>query len=218
MASRVNPSQRGYDSSGRRRQAAATRAAVIDAARSSFLEHGYAAASIPAIARAAGVSAELVYKTIGPKPALLKAVIDTSVTGDDEPVALQERPAILRLKAMTDTAQILDAYAEVAVQVMTRLAPIYRLGREAAAAEPAAGTVVAQLNSERLTGMTAMAAQLTSLGELKPELTKAEVRDILWTYNSPELYELLVLNREWSTNRYLQFLREALRAAFLWHT
>lgn len=215
MARPVNPRPRGYDSSGRRRQAAATRAAVIDAARSAFLERGYAAASIPAIATAAGVSAELVYKSIGAKPALLKAVFDTSVAGDDEPVALQERPAILRLKAMTDAAQILDGYAEVVVAVLSRLAPIYQLARDAAAAEPGAGTVVAQMNDERLAGMTAMAAQLTGLGHLKPGLTSAEVRDILWTYNSPELYELLVLRRGWSPDRYTRFLRDALPAALL---
>jgi AcrR family transcriptional regulator len=215
MAHPVNPRQRSYDSSGRRQRAAATRAAVLEAARAAFLERGYAAASIPAIAQAAGVSAELVYKAIGPKPALLKAVFDTSVTGDDEPVEMQQRPAILRMKAMTDTAQILDAYAEVAVGVMTRLVPIYRLARDAAAADPAAGSVLAQMNSERLTGMTAMATQLTGLGELKPELSRNAVRDILWTYNSPELYELLVLNRGWSADRYVDFLRDALRAAIM---
>lgn len=206
---------RSYDSTGRRRQAAETRVAVIEAARSAFLEQGYAAASIPSIAQLAGVSAELVYKTIGPKPALLKAVFDTSVTGDDEPVSMQERPAILGLKAMTDARQILRAYADVAVDVLTRLTPIYRLARDAAAAEPTAGAVVAQMNDERLIGMNAMAAQLVALGELKSELTHADTRDILWTYNSPELYELLVLNREWSTDRYRQFLRDALPAALI---
>jgi AcrR family transcriptional regulator len=215
MTRAVNPARRSYDSSGRRRQAAAARAAVIEAARAAFLQRGYAAASIPAIAQSAGVSAELVYKTIGPKPALLKAVFDTSVTGDDEPIALQERPAILGMKAMTDTAQILHTYAEMVVGVLTRLTPIYRLARDAAAAEPAAGTIVAQLNHERLVGMTAMAAQLMALGQLKPGLTQAETRDILWTYNSPELYELLVVHRRWSTERYRQFLRDALPSALL---
>jgi AcrR family transcriptional regulator len=215
MVRAVNPARRGYDNTGRRRQAAATRAAVIDAARSAFLELGYAAASIPAIAKTAGVSPELVYKTIGAKPALLKAIFDTSVTGDDEPMTMQQRPAIQRLAAMNDTAQILHDYARVAVDVLTRLAPIYLLARDAAAAEPAVGTVVAQMNAERLAGMTAMAAHLASNGDLRPELTKTEVRDILWTYNSPELYELLVLARGWSINRYVQFVRDALTRTLL---
>ncbi len=209
------PPRRSYDSSSRRRRAEATRAAVIDAARVAFLDHGYAATSIPMIATAAGVSPELVYKSIGAKPAVLKAVFDTSVTGDSEPVALQQRPSILAMKAMTDAAQLLATYAELAVSVMTRLSPIYSLARDAAANDPAAGTVVEQMNSERLTGMTALAAQLTSLGQLKPELTPHEVRDILWTYNSPELFELLVHKRRWAGERYTRFLRDALINALL---
>jgi hypothetical protein len=71
------------------------------------------------------------------------------------------------------------------------------------------------MNAERLDGMTAMAAHLTSHDDLRPSLTEAEVRDILWTYNSPELYELLVLERGWPAERYVHFLRDALTSALL---
>jgi hypothetical protein len=42
-----------------------------------------------------------------------------------------------------------------------------------------------------------------------------EARDLLWTYNSPELYELLVLRRGWTPQRYGRWLADALTAALL---
>ena len=104
--------RRTYNSESRLRKAAENRAAVLNTAQQMFLEGGYAAVSIPAIANGAGVSSEFIYKAFGPKPELLKAVFDRSVTGDDEPIAVQERPAIQRLAALTDLVAIIDGYTD----------------------------------------------------------------------------------------------------------
>ncbi|MFE3753563.1 hypothetical protein ACFXO9_04575 [Nocardia tengchongensis] len=40
-----------------------------------------------------------------------------------------------------------------------------------------------------------------------------EVRDILWTYIAVEFYELLVLARGWSLDRYAQWTAHAITAA-----
>jgi AcrR family transcriptional regulator len=214
VAVKVN-TRRAYNSDGRQQRAAANRRAVLDAALQAFLEHGYAAASIPAIAAAAGVSPEFVYKAFGAKPAVLKTLFDRSVAGDDEPLTVQERPDVKRLAALTDAGDVLDGYAEFLGSVQVRVAPVYLLARDAAAADPAAAPVLEQMNAERLTGMTAMAAQLVRLGQVRAEVTRTEVRDILWTLNSSELYELLVLRRGWSVDRYVGFVRRNLRASLL---
>jgi hypothetical protein len=39
--------------------------------------------------------------------------------------------------------------------------------------------------------------------------------DVLWTYSSPELYELLVLKRGWAVTRYGSFVGESIAAAVL---
>lgn len=214
MAGTVNP-RRNYNSDGRLRRAAANRTAVLDAAQRAFLEDGYATVSIPALALSAGVSPEFVYKAFGAKPALLKAVFDRSVAGDDEPLSLQERPDIRRLAALTEASAILDGFADLLGRVQVRVAPVYLLARDAAAADAAAAPILEQMNAERLAGMTAMAAQLVRLGQLRTKLTRTEVRDILWTFNSPEIYELLVLRRGWTVRRYVEFLQHTLKATLL---
>jgi AcrR family transcriptional regulator len=207
--------RRGYNGENRRKQAAANRAAVLDAAQHAFLEHGYAAVSIPMIAKIAEVSPEFIYKAFGAKPELLKAMFDRSVAGDDEPVAIQDRPDIRRLAAMTDAVEVIDGYAEFLSNVQVRVAPVYLLARDAAAADPAAAPVLAQMNAERLAGMGAMAKQLLQLGQLRAGLTHAEVRDVLWTYNSSEIYDLLVSRRGWTIRQYVEFIRRAVKAALL---
>jgi hypothetical protein len=38
---------------------------------------------------------------------------------------------------------------------------------------------------------------------------------VLWTYSSPELYELLVIRRGWSVERYGRFIADSMIAALL---
>jgi hypothetical protein len=42
-----------------------------------------------------------------------------------------------------------------------------------------------------------------------------QAADILWTYSSPELYELLVIRRGWPAEQYGRFVGQALTAALL---
>src|SRR5438876_735744 len=84
--------KRPYQSTLRGAQAQTTRQAVIAAATRLFAEHGFAATSIEEIAAAAGVSRATVFTSVGGKAKLLKTALDVAIVGDDQPVALPERP------------------------------------------------------------------------------------------------------------------------------
>lgn len=208
-------SRRAYNADGRRAQGTATRLAVLQAARELFLANGYAGTSIPTVARAARVSPELIYKTFGPKPALLKAVFDVSVVGDDDPISLEDRDVIKQLQADHDGAHIIATYAAFYASTQARTAPILLLARQAAAADAQAAEVWDQMNAERLTGMTHFAADLHRKHLLRKGVSARKVRDILWAYTSVELYELLVIRREWTIRMFRDFMTQALSAALL---
>ena len=101
MSPPVKPRRR-YDSRGRQEQAGRSRWAMLEAARRLFLDHGHAATTMPAVAAAAGVSVQSVYKAFGNKPALLKAVFDVAIAGDDEPVPVLQREALGRVRDEPD--------------------------------------------------------------------------------------------------------------------
>jgi hypothetical protein len=46
-------------------------------------------------------------------------------------------------------------------------------------------------------------------------VTVKRAGEIMWTYSSPELYELLVLTRGWPLEQYGTFIAEAMIAALL---
>ena len=99
-------SRRPYNSSGRRSQARRTRVDVVDNARDLFIEHGYAGTTMAAVAARAGVSVETIYKSIGNKPAVLKAVLDVAIVGDDDAVPMLQRPLVAELRAQPDPRKL----------------------------------------------------------------------------------------------------------------
>ena len=52
-------------------------------------------------------------------------------------------------------------------------------------------------------------------GHLRPGLDPAAAADIMWTYSSPDLYDLLVVRRRWSRSRYGRFVADSLTSALL---
>ncbi len=62
---------------------------------------------------------------------------------------------------------------------------------------------------------TIFATALHERGHLRNDVTIDDARDTLWTYNSAELYQLLVIERSWTADHYGQWVAAALTAALL---
>jgi hypothetical protein len=63
--------------------------------------------------------------------------------------------------------------------------------------------------------MTRNARNLAAAGHLRHDITVEQAGEVMWTYSSPELYELLVVTRGWPPERYGAFIAEAMIAALL---
>lgn len=214
MSHPVKPRRR-YDSSGRQEQARRSRRAVLQAAHELFLDRGFAATTMPDVAAAAGVSVQTVYKAFGNKPGLAKAVFDVTMAGDDEPVAMLQRPSLGRVRDEPDPHRKFRLYGQFLAEVAPRHVPIQLVIRDAASSDPDAREVWASLQDERLKGMTMFARDLRDAGHLGPRISVNHARDVLWAYNSAELFELLVIERGWSPRRYGRWVADALIADLL---
>ena len=78
------------------------RRAVVDAARTLFLERGYGATTIEAISDHSDVPPATVYRLFSSKLGILKALLDVSIAGDDQALSLQDRPQVPSLLADPD--------------------------------------------------------------------------------------------------------------------
>jgi AcrR family transcriptional regulator len=218
MPEAVNPRSgraRAYDSSRRQEQARQTRRAVLDAAHRLFVEQGYAKTTMAAVAGEVGVSVETVYKAFGNKPGLVKAVFDVAVVGDDEPVPLMQRELVQRIETEPDACEKLRIYGAHLVTTGARTAAILLVVRSAAATDDGAAELWEQLQAERLTGMSAFAKHLDEGGHLRTGVSAAEARDVVWTHNSVEMWDLLVIQRGWSAERFGAWIGQQLIAALL---
>lgn len=201
---------RTYDSSGRRAQAARTRQAVLDAARELFLDQGYAATTIAAVAARAGVSGPTVYAAFGSKAGLLKQTIDVSLAGDDEPVAIANRPIYRWVTEAATQTELLRRLAVMETELNVRAAGLYDVLYRAADTEPELAELVATFEAQRLDGAERAVARLAGLGPLPAGRTKAAIRDAIWLANEPVQYTLLVTRRGWSRARYQAWFIDAL--------
>ena len=205
--------RRRYDSSGRRERARQTRDQVIDAARDLFLTDGYAATTVTAIAAAARVSVETIYKSFGGKPGLVRAIVDKGLAGQG-PIPAEQRSDHIR-DTEPDPRRILTAWGAFITELGPRTAPVLALARDAAASDPEIAALLDEISASRHQRMTLNARGLANAGHLRPGIPISEAGDILWTYSSPELYELLVIHRGWPAQHYGHFVGQALIAALL---
>lgn len=195
--------RRGYDSSGRRDQARVRRAAALDACLTLFLERGFAATTMHAVAARAGVSAEMLYKSIGPKAALAKAVWDVTLAGDDEPLAIADRPVLRDIFATQGAEAKLAAYARFVCAVNERLAP---LAAVLLAGGSDAAQVVAETDAERLTGLRSFVGHLAIEGLLAADANPTTVADAWWALTGPDLFARLTRDRGWPARQYQNWL------------
>lgn len=182
------------------------RAAVVDAARTLFLERGYGATTIEAISALSDVPPATVYRLFSSKRGILKALLDVSIVGDDEAVPMPDRPQVRALLADPDPGKQLAGFAGVIAEVNGRTAPIYRILVSAASSDPDVATLLDEQTRQRQQGQGRIARSLARAGALRPDLRARDAADIIHALMSPEIYRLLVLDRGWQSERYQRWL------------
>lgn len=216
MGTDVKGAARSYDRSGRLLSSTQRQLRVVEVAGRLLVERGYAATTVADIAAAAQVSVPWLYKVFGPKPKMVKRVYDMLIAGDLNPVPISARPAFQALAAETDPDRVVERYAAIGRDMVSRMGPL----AEAllAAGHSGHGDVAAladTLGRERLGGATAFTNRLAALGALAPDLSPEDARDVVWTLISPEVYRMLVLQRGWTEPSYERWLAQSLTRAVL---
>jgi AcrR family transcriptional regulator len=204
--------KRPYDNTRRQAQVRATRLRIIEAAKALFIEHGYPATTLEATAAAADTSLPTLYRLFSNKRALLKAVLDVSFGGDDQPVAFGDRPEVQAARAEPDPVAMVRAFARIGRDFMERSSAIMHVLATAAQVDSDAAQLMEQIRKQRRTGQSRIVAALSARGALDPELEIAEAVDITYAALSPDVHRILTVECCWTAERYEQWLVRSLRA------
>lgn len=199
----------------RSRQAAATRARIVDAAGRLFVERGYAGTTIEAVAAEADVAVETVYARFKNKRNLLGAYLDVSIVGDAEPVPLLDRPEIQAVRAATDQRQQVRLFARMGRGVLERNAPVHAVLRTAAAVDPELDALIDEDDERRRASLRAFVEILASRGPLRDGLSVSEATDTISAIGNPQTYAYLTRRRGWTPARFERWLAENLALLLL---
>jgi AcrR family transcriptional regulator len=211
MSDRVKPptEKRRYNSPRRVEQAAATRRAVLLAARELFVSAGYSATTIADIAERARVAPDTIYATVGRKPALLRELVETAISGTDQAVPAEQRDYVQRMIAAATAREKLAIYALAITAIQQRMAPVFRALRDAATTDDDCASLWTEIGERRATNMRRFAGDLRSTGDLRDDLTDDQVADIVWSMNAAEYWDLLVGERGWTPDQFAAWLTDA---------
>ncbi|WP_328822426.1 TetR/AcrR family transcriptional regulator [Micromonospora rubida] len=205
--------KRRYDSSRRQEQSRQTRRAILEAAGRLFVDPGYAATPLTVVAAEAGVAVQTLYAVFGSKRQLLSQLVDVTLAGDDEPVALPDRPFVAEIRALADPRAKLARYARHLVEVNARQAQVMLALAGAATADPDAAEIWRKNIDERRRGMAMFAAELVGTGALRPDLDVEQVADILWLAQDVRNFDWLVRQRGWPPEQYQRWYVDTVSGA-----
>ncbi len=200
---------RRYHSPRRAAQALQTRQAVLHAARTLFVTKGYVATTVADIAALAEVSVDTLYASAGRKPALLRELVETSISGGDQAVPAEQRDYVQRISQATTARNKLAIYAQAITEIHQRMAPVFLALRDASVTDPECATLWRDIAERRAANMLRFAADLRDTGEVRPDVTDRQVADIIWSMNAAEYWVLLVDERSWTPEQFTGWITEA---------
>lgn len=162
---------------GRRAEyAAATRTAIIAAARLLFARNGFFATKIDDIAAEARVAPATVYAVTGGKQGLIRTLVDL---WSQAPIVAQ---TLSQIETLTDPDEILRHTAAVTRSMRETYGDIIRLVLSTAPHHPEVAKDLRVATKRYRDAIEAVATRLRDVGGLRAGTTVAEASDILWFY------------------------------------
>jgi len=202
--------RRSYRSSIRRGDAPAL---VCDAAHRLFSTKGYLATSIEDIAAEAGVARPTVFSAVGPKPVILRTVVDHALAGDDAPVPIAERPWWREAIDEPDPVQSIQLYARNMCRISERAGLLLRALETAASIDVDAAELWDRFQHQRRVGLHQFAVSLAGKSDgLRYDADT--ITDTMWTL-APDAYLRLVHDARWPVERFQAWLADVLERVFL---
>lgn len=199
----------------RQHRARQTRRRILGAAHELFVRQGYATTTVQEIAEQADVAWQTVYSVFGTKAAILSAVFDVAIAGDDEPVPVADRGFVHAIGQAADPGEKARIFARHIREAGERTAGVLSVIESAAATDPEIAGLWRKLQDQRLHGMTMAANSFQDQQVLRPGLSSARAADILWWYTGPWAYRSFVTERGWTLDEYETWLAGTLQAQLM---
>ena len=208
MTGDVNPT--GALPSLRQAQVAHTEQRILASATELFLEGGYLATTLEAVARHAQVGARTVYLRFGTKAALFKRVVDVAIVGDTAPVDVLGRDWVQAALIAPTAAERIAASAAAGRQIMQRTGALFAVAQQAAAVEPLIAGFWQQGREQSRRVHALFWTRMAEDGLLDPAVDLAWLIDTTAILAAAETYLLVTRMIGWDLDAYERWLARTL--------
>jgi AcrR family transcriptional regulator len=164
------------------------------------------ATTIEAIARAAAVAPATVYQAFGTKQAILARILDVTIAGDADPAALLDRDWVRQAARHQDPRQRLALVVRHTSQVAARTAPVKKVMRDAAAADPAVRQLLLEDDRRRYLTQQALVDLIIGAGSLRPGCDRDQAAATFFALVNSHGYQLLATQLGWSPDDWQRWL------------
>lgn len=209
MGNVVNPPDAPPTKSPRKERAQATRRRILAAASAEFLEKGYLATHMAAIAERAGVSVQMLYLAFGTKPRLLAAIVERAVFGE-EGVAPPESHWWSRVEEAGTAAEMLRRLVVESAPVFRAASPMWLVAQVGATVDEDLARSTAEGDRLRARDYRRVIDLAATKGSLRQGLCADTATDLLVAMLSPAFYMELVGGRGWSHDQAIEWLADTL--------
>jgi AcrR family transcriptional regulator len=190
----------------RQAQVAHTEERILAAATELFLEGGYVATTLEAVARRAQVGARTVYLRFGTKAAVFKRVIDVAIVGDTAPVDVLGRDWMQAAMTAPTAAKRIAASAAASRQIMQRTGALFAVAQQAAAVEPLIAGFWQQGREQTRHTFAVFWTRMAEDGLLAPGADVTWLTDTTSVLAAAETYLLVTRTTGWDLDAYERWL------------
>lgn len=207
--------KRTYQSPLRQEAARATRARVRTAAAELFVSQGYAATTMRQVAAAAGVAERTVYAAFASKAELFGEVVGVTLTGDELPIAVADRPEFRQALTEQDPHRALELMVDYGTALLERAGPLIMAGIRSSGADADMRRFDADGAQATAANARSIAQALAGLDALRPGTNVRQAADVLFVLGSPHVHHLLRQYCGWSAEQYRDWLLDTLTRTLL---
>ena len=195
---------RRYRSARRRADAERTRRRIVEAARSLFARDGIDRVTMERIARRAGVALPTVYAAFRSKAGLLREIMRGAIFG------ARYHAAAARLEQTSDPIALLRLTAAVARAIYENETREIGLLRGASAFSPELRRLEREFETTRFEMQRRRVELLARRSLLRPGMSVARARRLVWMYTSRDVYRMLVIEGGWPPPAFERWLADTL--------
>lgn len=192
---------------------------MIQAAHRLFVEHGYAATSIRQIADEARVGEQTVYRVFDNKAALLREVLLATVSGGTPASVAREMGDFMASVGAEQTpSERIRVVAAWSASVYQRgAADLEEVVFAGAAADPRVEDLAHYMKEQRYGDIRALVPAVAGDAGPPRGMTFDDIADYIYAVWSSPVYRMLVTDRGWSLEKYIDWCVLMVERMFLDH-